>query len=236
MLGRIKRLLKWGIALIILLFSLYVIFLLNPSLSYTHQTNFGQVTVYHNQPLEKATHKILSDALDIIRTSNLYDSTIHIQLCLNDDAYYPKLHPLSNGIAYSFLNKSIINYSTPNFSKNISAYSWEINDYEERHVNLIWLLAHEFTHNLQFNWKWWFQLESEFWQQEGYAEYISRKWKNDGQLLDKINVLLKENAKSHKGIPTFLMEDSTIQLLSYCLFNCTFYTPLDLRFTKQHRL
>ena len=53
------------------------------------------------------------------------------------------------------------------------------------------------------------------WKFEGHAEYIARGFKNDEQLKEKIPFYLAEEKKDHVGIPVFMLEDKTIQNLSY---------------------
>lgn len=215
MLKVIKRVIFGSLSVLIVSTIFLSIALLNPSMTYANKTSFDKVTVYHNQALEKETESIINNAIEIIKSSELYTDDIKIDLCLNDGSYYPEFHPLKGGIAYSFLNKSLIYNSKANFKKNESTYQWEENENELRKVDLTWLLAHEFTHNLQFNMKTLFQLDYDFWQQEGYAEYISRQWKNDNLLKEKIQFLLEEEQKEHKGFPVFEYPDGTVQLLSY---------------------
>lgn len=211
----IKKVVLSSLSVLIVSTIFLSIALLNPSMTYANKTSFDKVTVYHNQVLTEETEGIINNAIEIIKTSELYTDDIHIDLCLNDGSYYPEFHPLGAGIAYSFLDKAIIYKSTADFEKNTSTYQWAVNENEVRKVDLTWLLAHEFTHNLQYNMKTLFQMDYEFWQEEGYAEYISRQWKNDELLKEKISLLLVEEEKEHKGIPVFEYPDGTVQLLSY---------------------
>ena len=215
MLKTIKKVVIGSLSVLFLSFMIWVIFLLNPNLSYAHSTTFDQVTIYHNQTLEENTEEIVKNAIRIIQSSELYHPDIPIQLCLNDGSIYPELHPFKGAIAYAFLNKSVIYHSQPNFQENITSFSWEINNYELRKANLTWMLAHEFTHNLQYNWDAWFPIKYDIWKQEGYAEYIARQAKNDGLLKEKITKLQEEEKKAHLGIPVFLLKDGTIQGIPY---------------------
>lgn len=212
MIKAIKKVFLSAISILSLSVLCWTIAFLNPSLMYANRTTIDIVTIHHNDRLVEETENIIMDALEIIKTSDLYSDDIKIDLCLNEGSYYPQLHPFKGGIAYSFLNKSIIYDSQPDFSKNITVYT---NNNEVRKANLTWLLAHEFTHNLQFHMDKSFIFKYDFWQQEGYAEYISREWKNDGRLKEKIQYLIAEEQKEHNGLPVFLLPDGTIQILSY---------------------
>ncbi len=198
----------------------WILFLLNPSLSYAHQTKFGQVTVFHNQELEKETASVIEDALEIIQKSKLYDEGLQLELCLNDDEIYPNLNVLvGQSIAYALFNKVIIKNCEAEFSQNMAEFQWAINDHETRRYNLTWLLAHEFTHSLQYHAHAGYVIKSTLgkfnWKLEGHAEYISRQFTHDRRLKDKILKYREEANKEHLGIPVFELEDGTKQSLSY---------------------
>ncbi len=215
MIKTIKRILLSCLSILGLSLILWLTFLFNPSLSYAHKTEFGQITVYHNQALATNTENILNDAFSIIKTADLFAPNIQLDLCLNDGTFYPELWIFKGATAYSFLNKGVIYNSQPNFNKNQTTFKWAINNNETRTFNLTWLLAHEFTHCLQYNWDQLFPLKCAFWKSEGHAEYISRQFKNDGRLKEKIQQLKIEEQKEHKGIPVFELADGTFQNLFY---------------------
>jgi len=194
---------------------IWTIILLNPSLSYAHEVQIGQVSVHYNSTLPGEAESIILDAIEIIKTSDLYIPDMAIDLCLNDGSSYPDRHPKAGGLAYSFLNKTVLYFSTPNFANNTSEYQWATNNEEIRQVNLTWLLAHEFAHTLQWNNSIRRTVYSDFWKTEGYAEYISRQYPHDGLLHEKIERLLEEQKKEHIGIPIIILPDSTNQSLDY---------------------
>jgi hypothetical protein len=190
---------------------LWIILLFNPSLSYANKTQFGMVTVYHNQVLDKGTEKVLNDVNEILKSSRLYDSNLNIQLCLNDDKFYPHINPflLGQPVAFALFNKTIAKNGKYNFNKNSIEVQWKPND-ELRKYNLTMTLAHEFTHNLQYNANRNYMIKTSFrknnWKLEGYADYIARKFKNDGILQDKIDNYLIEENNIHKGLPASIDE------------------------------
>ncbi|MEM6380339.1 MAG: collagenase, partial [Bacteroidota bacterium] len=174
------------------------------------------VTIHHNQEFDPATESILQAAVEIIKSSELYTADFKVDLCMNDGSRFPNFHPFAGGLAYAFGDKAVFYNAVPNFSQNTAQNKSLPADRLGEKANLTWLLAHEFTHNLQFSWDLLFPMKYEFWQQEGYAEYISRQWKNDGLLLEKIQILLQEEAKPHEEFPAvFFNKDGTTQLLSY---------------------
>lgn len=215
MVATLKKVLLSCLSVLGISFIFWLFFLFNPSLSYAHKTQFGQITVYHNQTLEIGTQKVLNDAFSILKTADLFDPDIQLDLCLNEGTFYPELWLFKGAAAYSFLNKGVIYASQLNFNQNITSFKWAVNGFEPRTFNLTWLLAHEFTHCLQYNWKKTFPLYCAFWKSEGYAEYISRQFKNDGRLKEKMLQLAVEEQKEHRGIPVFKLEDGTVQNLFY---------------------
>ena len=138
---------------------------------------------------------------------------------MNDNLLYPRLHPFANGTAYAFLNKTVMFACTPSFAKNTAEFKWEINNYESREFNLTYLLAHEFMHNVQYEFDNKYYINTTFgkqnWKLEGHADYIARGFKDDGKLKLKIDKFLIEENKDHVGIPVFKLDDGTIQNLTY---------------------
>ncbi|GAB5551588.1 MAG: hypothetical protein Sapg2KO_11790 [Saprospiraceae bacterium] len=211
-----KRVVLGSVSALLLGTLIWVLFLLNPAWSYAHQTHFGPITVHHNQVLEAATDHVLKEAIEIIKTSALYTPDFQVDLCMNDGSRFPEFHPFSGGLAYAFVDKAVFYNAQPDFARNRAFNTAAGPNQVHKESNLTWLLAHEFTHNLQFNWNILFPLKYEFWQQEGYAEYISRQWKNDGLLREKIKTLLDQESKKQGNYPiVFLNPDGTTQELSY---------------------
>lgn len=194
----------------------WIVFLMNPSLSYAHQTSFERINVYHNLDLAPEMAVILAKAYEKIKPSELFDPTMKIELAMNDGSKYPKFHPLAGGLAYSFLNKTVLYRCTGDFAHNRATFSWEENKGELRHYDLVELLAHEFTHNLQYQKDWLHPLKYETWKIEGYADYVSRQTRlKEKSLKEHIQHLIHEESKPHLGIPRFMLEDGTGWLLSY---------------------
>lgn len=219
MLKLIKRIVLSSLSILGISFLIWTFLLLNPSWMYSKSTEIDNITIYHNVALEEGTETVLKNALNIIQGSDIYDEQLKIQFCLNENNIYPKLYPFAGGNAYAFLNKAVIFAGTPNFKNNVSEFKWEINNYELRKFNLTTLLAHEFMHNMQYNFNPRYNITSTLgtinWKFEGHAEYIAREFKNDGLLKKKIALYLVEESKDHVGVPVFTLEDGTIQNLSY---------------------
>ncbi len=220
MIKTIKRVILSSLSILLITCLFWTLLLLNPKWSYAHETEFGLVTVYHNQQLDAQTNAVLKDVVARIQKSALYNNDIAIQLCLNDDPIYPSLHPLAGQpLAYAFLNKTVIRNCNVKFNENVAETQWAVNNHELRKFNLTWLLAHEFTHNLQNNADFSYVLKTATgkinWKLEGHADYIGRGFKNDGALKSKIENFLLEEKKEHTGLPVFELEDGTKQIFSY---------------------
>lgn len=220
MLRVIKKIILSSVSILGISFLFWIVFLLNPNLSYANKTQFGMVAVYHNNALDEQTEALIDAAIHIIKDSELYDNEISIQLCLNDDSIYPNLYPFAGGpMAYAMLNKTIVKNCKIQFDENVVETQWEVNNNELRTFNLTWLLAHEFMHNLQYHAKSNYVMTSTLgkinWKLEGHAEYISRQFKNDGKLKEKISKFLEEQKKEHNGLPVFELDDGTRQIFSY---------------------
>lgn len=221
----IKKVILSSLSVLGVSFFVWIMLLLNPSMVYSNSTTFANITIHHNSDLQPEAEGVINNALEILRTSDIYNEDIKINLCMNDGSIYPNLHPTASGIAYTHFNNSVIYASTPDFKKNTSEYSWEINDYEIRKYDLTALLAHEFMHAVQsdFDLQYWLSATISFtphqvrsnWKLEGHADYIARGFKNDGDLLGKIAKYKFEEKKEHIGLPVINLEDGTVQLFAY---------------------
>ena len=64
-----------------------IIIILNPSLLYANKTKLGNYTIYHNQPLDGNFRMVLDNATTILKSSELYDPALKMDICLNDGSY-----------------------------------------------------------------------------------------------------------------------------------------------------
>lgn len=192
---------------------LWAVLFLNPSLSYANKTQIGQVTIFHNQDLKPSAEEVLNNVIEILKGSKIYDESLNIQLCLNDDKIYPNLYPIfGHPLAYAIFNKTIIKNGEIKFNENLVEVQWKGNN-ELRKYNLTWLLTHEFTHNLQKN------ANPDYvrkttkrkinWKLEGHADYIARKFKNDGRLKEKMEKYLIQENNEYSGLPAIKDEVGT---------------------------
>lgn len=214
----ISRFILGTISFLGIIITVATLLLLNPQWSYAHATQIDFITIYHNEDLDPHVADVVREASSIMMTSNLYHEDIHINLCMNDHKWYPQLNYSARySMAYAASDNTILNNCEVDFRNNKARIHWSSR--EPRDFDLTWLLAHEFTHNLQYDYDTWYIFKSTLdginWKLEGHAEYIGRKFKGDKNLIQKVTKYLDEEAKVHEGIPAFKINDGTYQNLSY---------------------
>ena len=175
------------------LFILLVTFIFYPSLLYTHKTIVGNCNIYHNAPIDSIVIKSLETASEISKSSELYDSDLKYDICLNDGSLYPLLIQkfIDDPFGATFYNK-IIFWGAFSFKDNYGL--------QEGHKwNLTKCIAHDMVHCLQYNklgfWKSNPIAGYPSWKWEGYAEYISRKTTTTSSLDSNIYHLIQSEKK-----------------------------------------
>ncbi|HEY1870378.1 MAG TPA: hypothetical protein VGG71_04930 [Chitinophagaceae bacterium] len=210
-----KQFKKWLFRLTVtglFLFGLLVTFMLNPILLYANKTIVGNYAIYHNKQLDKKFEQRLKQSNILIKSSELYDSKLQIDVCLKDGSNYPKLIKAIMGKDFlsSFYNKIIFVADTVNYNDNYIQL-------DEHKWNLTQMLAHSQVHCLEFNkyglwrsnpigkhptWKW-----------EGYPEYVSRQNSDQINLQNNIQKLLQIESTANNGWMKFA--DSTETLIAF---------------------
>jgi hypothetical protein len=210
-----RQLKKWAFRLVFtgaFLLGLLVMFMLFPVLLYAHKTHFGNYTVYHDKPIPENFLARLEHSVSLIKSSELYDPRLKMEICLKDGSRYPGMVEtvLGRDLISSFYNKLIITSDSLSFQSNyiaIDGHKW----------NLEAMLAHGQIHCLEFNkfgfwgsnpvgkhpaWKW-----------EGYPEYIARANKGYDNLCAGIKIL----QETKNGIQTgwMTLPDGTETLTLY---------------------
>src|SRR5580658_9831776 len=114
---------KWTFRLTVtglFLLGLLVVFMLNPPILYANKTIIGNCSIYHNQPLDVNFQSRLAEANAIIKSSELYDPALKIDICLKDGSTYPALieHVLGKDFISSFYNKIICTADVMNYKDN----------------------------------------------------------------------------------------------------------------------
>jgi len=208
------------VAISLFIIGFLIAIVLNPNWAYANKTSYKNYDVYHNKPLDPGWLDKLDEATELIKTSELYNPDLRLDICLNDGAFYPSVIKTIQGqaFAWGFYDKVVFHARTEkNYAHvELNGYTW----------NLTQLLAHEMVHCLQFdrfgpwkskpianipNWKW-----------EGYAEYISRKNDDQKNLVQNISRLYQTNEDAW----AILFNDGTIapreyysywMLVQYCI-------------------
>ncbi|HTA82072.1 MAG TPA: hypothetical protein VK783_04015 [Bacteroidia bacterium] len=188
------RLALSGLFFVILL----ITFILNPSLLYAHKTIVGICNIYHNGPLDSIVLVRLNDAIEISKSSELYDPHLQYDICLDDGSLYPALIRkfIDDDFSATFYNKTVF-WGTFSFKDNYGVqdgHKW----------NLTQSTAHGFIHCQQFNKLGFFKSNPiagyPSWKWEGYAEYISRKLVPNNSLDSNINKLVQAEKKDTNWI------------------------------------
>jgi hypothetical protein len=221
-----KQLKKWIFRLFvtgIFLFALLVTCMLTPVFLYANKTVVGNYSIYHNEPLNKNFLKELQQAAVTIKSSELYDPSLKIDVCLKDGSRYPAVIRLVMGRDFvgSFYNKIIAMGDAVNYNDNyveLDGHKW----------NLTQMLAHAQVHCLEFKkygllgsnpiashpvWKW-----------EGYPEYIAKQNPDQVDLRKNIERLLQNESADNNGFMKYadgseslIAFDEYRLLIKYCL-------------------
>lgn len=192
-----RQIKKWTLRLAgtgLLILGLLLVIVLNPVLTYAHQTEYKGYTIYHQKTFEPALTARLDEATQLVRSSEFYNPKLQLDICLNDGSRYPEIMRAVRGqaFAWGFYDKVVLQGKADckdNFVE-VNGYRW----------NLTQLLAHEITHCLQFNklglWKSNPIAKIPNWKWEGYAEYISRRNEDQKDLLKNITHFISTDKDS----------------------------------------
>ncbi len=208
------------------LFGLLVTFMLNPILLYANRTSVGNYSIYHNKPLDKNTQNRLEKSIAIIKSSELYDPELKMDICLKDGSKYPKLIEkiLGRDLLSSFYNKIVFTGDEVSFDSNyikIDRHKW----------NLTEMLAHAQVHCLEFKkyglWKSNPVAKHPEWKWEGYPEYIARQNSQVKNLHESIQTLLQEERVNDTGWMT--LPDSTETITNYFKYRLLIQYCLEIK-------
>lgn len=218
-----KKIKKWAIrftAFALFIAGILLIIVLNPLLTYANKTMHNNYSIYYNKALDPSLTTRLDEATALLKTSELYDNDLKLDICLNDGSFYTAIIKTIRGpaFAWGFYNKVVLQ-GTMNCSKNydeLNGYKW----------NLTQLFTHEMIHCLQFHklglWRSKPFANIPSWKWEGYAEYIARQNSDQKDLLKNIDRFLKNNKENW----AIAFADNTISpreyyaywiLMQYCM-------------------
>lgn len=163
----LKKLLFKGMVLLAFAFILLIGFILNPSLSYAHQSEIEGINVFHDDPLSPEISQIIRESNRFLISSPL-DNPTNSQLCLNE-GIYPKVIQALMGpdVIRAFRNINVVlGERTEGNRLKSRSHSFGFTQF----------LAHARVHNQQYahhgfwdanplgghpEWKW-----------EGFADYV----------------------------------------------------------------
>ena len=208
----------------VLLASLFfVVFLLNPSILYAHRTATPHYTIYHNQPLDPTLLSRLEQARTVVQQSSWFDSTLCLNICLNDGSWYPTLVEKLWGPAFAWgFYQNVVLSGEANAEANylsLNGYKW----------NLVQLLAHESTHCYQLHqlgfWRANPMARYPTWKWEGYAEYVARQRSHYPTLGQQFRQLQQAEKVAPHGWALSLADSTSVSrdyaryllLTTYCL-------------------
>lgn len=186
------------------------IIILNPALMYAHKTSHNGYQILRDAPLQPALTQRLDEAKVLLHGSALYDSSLKLEVCLNDGSRYPALIDAVKGpaFAHGFYDKIVLlgNLHAAENYVGLNGYRW----------NLTQLLAHEATHCHQFKalgfWNSNPAARYPAWKWEGYPEYVARR-PIGHDLATNIAHLLATEQTAHNG--WILFDDGTGTVISY---------------------
>jgi len=224
-----KQLKKWTFRLVftgLFLLGLLVTFMLTPILLYANKSLSGNYTIYHNKSLDKNFLHRLENSISIIKTSELYDPELKMDICLKDGSKYPNLieKVLGKDVLSTFYNKIVFTGDEANSDKNyISFYGHK--------WNLEEMLAHVQVHCLEFKkyglWKSNPIAGHPEWKWEGYPEYIARQKAQIGNLQEGIKMFVKAEKASTDNWMT--LPDSTETLVHFFKYRLLIQYCLEVK-------
>lgn len=177
----IKKIVKKIIYSLVILPSIYLCFLLFPSLLFANKFEYKQCSLYSDRPIEKNITNIIDNALSRIAKSELYDSTIHFDIYLCNDLWrfqiFTQWNKNAGAVTQYHLNNAI--YIRPcdiTNNKIIPPKEWYFadNPFSFADRPLVYYFAHEMTHKLQSNYTGRLNFSNPTWLTEGYADYIGK--------------------------------------------------------------
>jgi hypothetical protein len=203
-----------------------VLLLLNPTFLYAHRTTTPHHIIYHNQPLDPALLPRLAQAQAIVQQSNWFDSTLRLNICLNDGSPYSSLVEKVAGPAFGWsISRTVVLNGEVNPRANyvsFHGYKW----------NFVQLFAHESVHCYQLRrlgiWRVNPVIHYPTWKMEGYAEYIARRGTNYPCLRQQVQQL----NQAQKATPNdwgITLSDSTSASREYATYLVLTTYCLDVR-------
>lgn len=186
-----KQIKKWLLRLGLICLATMLILIgivLNPGMFYSIKTKHNNCTIFHDKPLPKFWFQYQQQATAIVSKSEVYDSLLHLDICINDGSKYPNIikNVFGDAYAWGFYNKVVLmcNVNDYDHYAEKNGYKW----------NLPQLIAHEMVHCYQYNklgfWRSNPIARIALWKWEGYPEYVARQNRDQKDLKNNIARLL----------------------------------------------
>lgn len=150
-----------------------------PEPLFAHKIEHGQFNVYSNDKIDNEIKDILDNAVNLVKSSELYDQTYTFDIFLSYNSFFNKLDDKILGHGPS--GRATDNNITIKVAVEIKNNLFFPTFYQKCEGNLTYLLAHEVIHCLQHNKYGKLKFNPfrhpELWKLEGYPEYVSRRTK-----------------------------------------------------------
>lgn len=152
---------------------LLFLFVLYPNNLFAKRKAFKAFNLYSNKEIKGDYQPILDKAIDIVKTSELYDSNYKYDIFLTDETVY-------KSVIFKLIGPSLARSIDNNILLNISAdFSQNLLIGPKNNRNLTLTIAHEMVHCLQINkfgaLKFNPLHHPPIWKLEGYPEYVANR-------------------------------------------------------------
>lgn len=197
----IKRILASSLLIMLVTTSGLVTIIFFPEPLFANNFKHGQFNVYSNDKIDNDIKVILNNAVNLIKSSELYDKTYTFDIFLSYNSFFNKFDDrvLGHGPSARATDNNIIIKVAVDIKRNLFFPTF----YQKCEGNLTILLAHEMIHCLQENKYGKLKFNPfrhpELWKLEGYPEYISRRTKllsSDYSLVNEIERYIDLESKS----------------------------------------
>ena len=186
---KIRKIFKSTLLALLIFVTVLATIILFPQLLFANIMKYRNFKVCSNHKISNDIKVILDNAINIVQSSDLYDSNYKYNIILCHNSFYNKIEStiLGRGPSARATFNNVVVKVKIELDSNLAFATFP----KECEINLTYLLAHEMIHCLQarkygilkFN----PFRHPELWKVEGYSEYISRRSQlsNSGYSLTK---------------------------------------------------